>query len=399
MYQRSLVAVCLLTLLLLPPVSARCSAAATTEQLVRDSAQQAKSNVATPSTRRVQPAVPPAPFGTARFGVNLSGAEFGSRLPGTFGTHYTYPTSAGLDYYRAKGRTLIRLPFKWERMQRALYSPLASEELGRLKGVLRAAHERRMHIILDVHNYGRYRLAGEEKGEAQIIGTERVPYAAFADFWSKLSAAVKDEPGLYAYGLMNEPHDMGDPQRWPRAAQSAIEAIRRIDRKTVIIVPGDSWSSALRWRQVNETLNEQVRDPQNNLVFEAHCYFDRDQSGRYARSYEEEGGTPDVGVDNVRPFAEWCRQKGVRGFVGEYGVPDTDTRWLVTMDRFLAYLKENRLSSAYWAGGPWWGNYPLSIEPMDAREVAREAAAGEGARRPGPPPDRPQMLILRQYPG
>jgi endoglucanase len=51
------------------------------------------------------------------FGVNLSGAEWGNRYPGTFGTDYTYPTASELDYYKSKGLTLIRLPFLWERVQ------------------------------------------------------------------------------------------------------------------------------------------------------------------------------------------------------------------------------------------------------------------------------------------
>ncbi|MFN3405370.1 MAG: hypothetical protein ACK40G_14825 [Cytophagaceae bacterium] len=46
------------------------------------------------------------------FGVNLSGAEFGSVFPGTYNSHYTYPTVAELDYFKSKGLTLIRLPFK-----------------------------------------------------------------------------------------------------------------------------------------------------------------------------------------------------------------------------------------------------------------------------------------------
>jgi endoglucanase len=69
-----------------------------------------------------------------------------------------------------------------------------------------------------------------------IIGSARVPYGAFADLWSKLAAEVKDEPGVYAYGLMNEPHDMEDSTRWPRAAQAAVDAIRRVDRNTTIVV-------------------------------------------------------------------------------------------------------------------------------------------------------------------
>ena len=51
-------------------------------------------------------------------GVNLSGAEFGQNiLPGTYGTQYTYPTTAEVDYYKGKGMNMIRLPFRWERLQ------------------------------------------------------------------------------------------------------------------------------------------------------------------------------------------------------------------------------------------------------------------------------------------
>ncbi|MDF2440422.1 MAG: endoglucanase [Abditibacteriota bacterium] len=357
--------------------------------------------------------------GAARFGVNIAGAEFGGgTLPGVHGVNYTYPSASVLEYYRSKGRTLFRLPFHWERLQHSLNGPLDNDELGRLRSVLRAAQQRRMHVILDVHNYGRYRAANAEKSE--IIGSPAVPYSAFADLWAKIAAAVKDEPAVYAYGLMNEPHDMGDDARWPRAAQAAIDAIRRHDRKTIIMVAGDGWSSARAWRTgVNKDLNEKVRDPQNNLVFEAHCYFDKDNSGTYKKSYDEEGGSPDGGINYVRPFVEWCREKGVRGLVGEYGVPDTDTRWLVTMDRFLAYLNANNISATYWAGGPWWGKYPLSIEPQDSRvkaETANTTAANTtatsttnnatataannaAANIQSSIPDRPQMLILRQYPG
>jgi aryl-phospho-beta-D-glucosidase BglC (GH1 family) len=53
--------------------------------------------------------------GSFLLGVNLAGAEFGSNVPGTFGTDYTYPTHAEIDYYAAKGMSVIRLPFLWER--------------------------------------------------------------------------------------------------------------------------------------------------------------------------------------------------------------------------------------------------------------------------------------------
>ncbi|HWI58761.1 MAG TPA: cellulase family glycosylhydrolase, partial [Bacillota bacterium] len=220
-----------------------------------------------------------AAFAGPHFGVNLAGAEFaGDKLPGVFNRNYTYPTAVDLDYFQVRGRTLIRLPFLWERMQHALNGPLDPDELARLRGVLQAAAQRRMHVILDPHSYGRYHLAGEK--ESQIIGSERVPVEAFADFWTKLAGAVKEEPALYAYALMNEPHDMGDAERWPRAAQAAVNAIRGVDGRTTIIVPGDGWSSARGWQgSPNRDLDVKVRDPRTNLVFEAHCYFDKDGSG------------------------------------------------------------------------------------------------------------------------
>ena len=36
-------------------------------------------------------------------GVNLAGAEFGSRLPGTYNSDYTYPTTAEINYFVGKG--------------------------------------------------------------------------------------------------------------------------------------------------------------------------------------------------------------------------------------------------------------------------------------------------------
>jgi endoglucanase len=346
-----------------------------------------------PQPSNAQPIAPLAP----QFGVNVAGAEFGSVSPGTYGLHYIYPSPEIFDYYQSKGRTLIRLPFKWERIQRSLNAPLDNDEVNRLRAVLQVAGQRKMNVVLDVHNYGRYQFDGEAPAQRQIIGSERVPYSAFADLWSKLALAFKDEPAIYGYGLMNEPHDMGDHARWPRAAQAAIDAIREVDQKTIIMVSGDDWSSSRSWRTgINETLNEKVRDPQNNLVYESHCYFDKDNSGSYKKSYDEEGGSPNGGVEYVRPFVEWCKEKGVRGFIGEYGVPHTDARWMVTMDRFLSYLHENKMSATYWAAGPWWGNYSLSIEPHDARSLAKITDEKEKANATA---DRPQMLILQHYPG
>jgi endoglucanase len=314
-------------------------------------------------------------WGPQPFGVNLAGAEFGgtSNGPGEFGVTYTYPTTAELDYFLQKGFRLIRLPFKWERLQNKVYGELNADELKRLKTFVGEAQKRDMYVILDLHNYARR----NHDGANRIIGTGGLTVSHLADFWRKLATEMISFNNIYGHGLMNEPYDLDPGTTWFEMAQAAIYAIREVDTKNTIIVGGDDWSSAERWIAQSDTLKYLV-DPADNLMFEAHVYFDKDASGSYRASYDEEGCFPYKGVERVQPFANWLKVNGFRGMIGEYGVPRDDERWLVTMDNFLAYLQRNGITATYWAAGPWWGNYILSIAPRN----------GE---------DREQMKIVEKY--
>jgi endoglucanase len=306
-------------------------------------------------------------FGTSAVlgGVNVAGAEFGT-LPGKLNHDYVYPTAAQLQYWRDQGASMIRLPFRWERIQRTLYGPLDAAELAAIDTVAREARARELRLILDMHNYARY--------HDKLIGTADVPNAAFADVWRKLAAHFHDESGVWAYGLMNEPHDTGG--RWPAAAQAALDAVRAVDMTHTVLVAGDGWSSAHQWAHHNVELR--VTDPANNMLYEAHLYFDRDASGTYAEPYDASGAYPAIGVDRLKPFVDWLAARNARGFVGEVGVPDDDARWLTALDTTLAFLDANRIGTTYWAAGAWWGDYPLAVEPRS-----------DGVR--------PQLAVLRRY--
>ncbi len=300
-------------------------------------------------------------------GVNLAGGEFGS-VPGVFQKDYTYPGVRQFDYCQRKGLRVVRLPIRWERVQPMLMEPLDETEMDRLDRVVELARQRDIGLLVDLHNYARY--------NGSVIGTDDVPVAAFADFWRRLARHYRDEPAVFAYGLMNEPHRTQG--RWPAAAQAGVDAIRSVDRKHTISVCGDGFSGAHSWKKINNDFL--LNDPVDNLLYEAHQYFDCDNSGRYRRSYDESGSHPMIGVDRLRPFVEWLNEHETRGFIGEFGVPDNDPRWLVVLDNFLAAMKEHHIGGTYWAAGPWWGQYPLSVEPRDGR-------------------DRPQMAVIEHYAG
>jgi endoglucanase len=160
---------------------------------------------------------------------------------------------------------------------------------------------------------------------------------------------------------MNEPHD--PKNLWKQTAQAALDGIRRADPNRLVLVPGDEWSGAWSWKQFNDDFL--LNDSANRIVYEAHQFFDNDHTGTYKISYTLNGATPDRGVEWVRPFAEWLKQHGQRGILTEFGVPNNDSQWLELTHRLLLYLAQEKIPWTYWAGGPWWGDYPLSAEPRN----------------------------------
>ncbi|WP_260523611.1 glycoside hydrolase family 5 protein [Pseudomonas sp. DNDY-54] len=285
-------------------------------------------------------------------GVALSGAAFGpSVLPGKHGTNYIFPAESYYQKYAEMGMKLVRLPFLWERIQPQLDTELDAAYLALLKQSLDFAQKHGVKVVLDMHNYYRY--------YKQPIGSETVPIQSFANTWKRIAQKIGNHPALSGYGLMNEPNTKG---LWPEAALAAAKEIRKVDRANWIYVAGDRFSSAWHWPQSNTQLiaDPWMRDPKNNLIFEAHMYLDRDTSGLYKDKTET--FAPDLGINRAKPFVEWLRANELRGFIGEMGVPAYAPDAIVAMDNLLGYLRENCVPLTYWAAGPWWGNYILALD-------------------------------------
>jgi endoglucanase len=292
------------------------------------------------------------------YGVNLAGAEFGTNFPGTFGADYTYPTNSDFDYFATKGLKLIRIPFKWERIQPTMNAALNTTELNRLTAAVDYAQTKGMYVVLDLHNYGRRNINYTE----YIIGSGTVTVAHIKDCWTRLAEAFKNKTNIYGYGIMNEPHDMLQNTPWLGIAQEIINGIRTADLTTSIIVGGDDWSSGERW--VNSSSNlKNLTDASNKLIFEAHIYFDDNAAGYYDQTYDGEGAYANIGVDRATPFVNWLKTNNLKGYVGEYGIPANDARWNTALSNFLTYLQSNCVNGTAWAAGPWWGNYILSLQP------------------------------------
>ena len=81
-------------------------------------------------------------------GVCLSGMEYG-RVPGTPGVDYAWPTADEYQYFQSKRFTIVRLPFKWERLYPALLGPLEPFSVGVLHAQLSIAASAWMYRLAE----------------------------------------------------------------------------------------------------------------------------------------------------------------------------------------------------------------------------------------------------------
>lgn len=291
-------------------------------------------------------------------GISLSSAEWGEKLPfpGVHGKDFVYPSVASTAYYQALGMNVMRIAFRWERLQPTLMGEFDPTELARLREFVDGTTARGLHVLLDPHNYAAYNNIH--------VGTPEVPYAAFADFWRRLALQFKDNPKVQ-FGLVNEPRNM-PTETWARAAQEAIDAVRKTGATNLITLPGNGYSGAWSWFEStwygtpNAAVMGQVRDPLDHMVYEVHQYFDKDGSGTSAECV-----SPQIGVERLQRFTAWLKANKKRALLGEIG-GGANAVCEQAVTGALQHLQANRdvwTGWLWWAGGPTWGDYFLSLEP------------------------------------
>ncbi|WP_158973982.1 cellulase family glycosylhydrolase, partial [Pseudomonas sp. BAV 4579] len=293
-------------------------------------------------------------------GLNFSGATFAAQvLPGVNDRNFIFPAESHFQQWSAKGVKLVRFPILWERLQSSMGANLDPTYAGLIDRTLGYAQKYGVKVILDLHNYARY--------QGKVIGAGEIPYEAFQNLMTRVAQRWGTHAALYGYDIMNEPHDA--VSNWPTAAQYGINGVRAVDSTHPIFVEGNGWADTTRWPQWNDTLLK-LNDPANNLIFMAQAFFDT--------SLNVATLSPSYGVERLKPFVSWLKANNKRGFIGGFGVPDTDARWLPILDGMLAYLKQNCIPATYWAAGPGWGTYNQAVEPINGKE-------------------RPQWAVLAKY--
>lgn len=293
----------------------------------------------------------------ADYGVNDSGAEWDKRPA----SGIRLSSSATLDYFSQRGCRVIRLPLAWESLQPRLGGELDPQVVAQVKEYLRSADQRGLQVILDIHNCARYSPLGVD---SLVIGDPGLSLEQFAGLWGRLARALRDSPGVYGYGLMNEPVNILT-DTWKQASQAALTAIRQTGDRRLVLVPGSNWSSCQQWVSCHE-YHSWIEDPADNFVYEAHLYWDGDADP----------------LARLKVFVDWCLSNGVRGFIGETGCP-ARPQSCAELELVLAELNRVHMGATLWAAGDRWPeDYPLSLQPTRNFSV-----------------ERPQLQVLRRHLG
>jgi endoglucanase len=326
-----------------------------------------------------------APFYT---GVNLAGAEFGATvLPGTYNTHYTYPTQTEVDYFRSKGLNIFRLCFRWERLQQTNNVNFNATEFNRFHTFVSTTTGKGVYVILDPHNFQRYYPdpANFQSSTQGLVGSA-VPDSAFVDFWSRLANIYKTNNRVI-FNLMNEPNSMPTEQL-VASENAAIAGIRAAGATNLVLVPGNAWTGAWTWYyNYYGTPNAQAMldlvDSANNFAFDVHQYLDSDGSGGHTNIV-----SATIGLERLTDFTQWLKANNRKGFLGEFAVPNaiigTNASQIgdEALTNMLSFIQANTdvwLGWTWWAAGPWWGDYMFTLE---------KTAGGA---------DQPAMAVLKNF--
>ncbi|KAF2004621.1 glycoside hydrolase family 5 protein [Amniculicola lignicola CBS 123094] len=308
-------------------------------------------------------------------GVNSAGGEFAQQnLPGTFGVDWQFINESAIDFFFEQGVNTIRLPFLLERMcpiETGLGSTIDESYLSEFQKAVNYITLKGGYAILDAHNYMRYNDPSMQPFSGSIIGNTSDPRAAtteqLASFWSALSSRFLSNPNVI-FGLMNEPHTMPTSLVFLNN-QASIDAIRETGAEQLILVPGNGFTGGHRWLNTTCDIEEDggctpnsevminIEDPAQNFAFDMHLYFDNDTSGTH-----EECTT--AAPDNLIPVTAWLAENNYTAFLSEFGAGVTPTCH-ETLNGTLKWLEDNEVwvGWTYWAAGPLWGDYFLSVEP------------------------------------
>lgn len=293
------------------------------------------------------------------------GAEMGNSLIASY--QDAWITETDLDYIAALGFNVIRLPFWYRNLQEEDGSP-RNNGFEKIDWLVANAWKRRIYVILDFHGVpggqSEHQETGRVRNKSDFWNEENIQRSI--QIWQEVATHFKDNPGVAAYDLINEP--TGAPSRdvlW-NVYKSIYEAIRSIDHDHVITLEG-CWSGQVDGKSLDWGLDV-LPDPRNfgwtNVVYQMHAY---DFDGW--NDVEKQRKKTDSIISDIDTHQSW----NVPCMVGEFNCMgqangSATNAWDYTIQQY----EDHHVNWAIWtykathgAGSDSWGVYNPRYDASD----------------------------------
>ncbi|KAK3938660.1 glycoside hydrolase family 5 protein [Diplogelasinospora grovesii] len=291
--------------------------------------------------------------GVQFIGTNIAGFDFGCSIQGACNlTQATPPLSSlgGPDgagqmqhFVKDDGMNMFRLPVGWQYLiNNKLGGTLDSGNLGRYDQLVQACLATGAYCIVDIHNYARW--------NGQIIGQGGPTNDQFVNLWTQIATKYASQSKM-VFGVMNEPHDVPDINKWADTVQAVVTAIRGAGAKNqMILLPGNDWTSAAAMPTKSGPALLKVKNPDGStdgLIFDVHKYLDSDNSGTHTECV----------TDNIsgafQPLATWLRTNKRQALNSETGGGNTAScqKYLCAQIQFLNQNTDVFLGYTGWSAG------------------------------------------------
>ncbi|WP_325100981.1 MULTISPECIES: glycoside hydrolase family 5 protein [unclassified Pseudomonas] len=350
------------------------------------------------------------------------GANSFNRLP---------PDQRYFDALKAYGATWVRLSYdKWQPAGRDFllgdadaYEGLVQADLDTLMTTLDRAHQAGLKVVIAPLSLPGMRWAQNNHNRFDDrLWQDKAYWQQSATFWQDLAAALKDHPAVAAFNLINEPapEKLGglrehasavDMQRWyaqvqgsardlPALSATLVEAIRRVDAVTPVMVDAGWYAAADAFGYWPQPLADE------RVLYSVHMYepYMATSAPNLSRKrpYAYPGKVPFAGVrehwdaqrvaDYLQHPVRWAEQHALplsRLVVGEFGCMRRLPGCGAYLQDVLGALDRHRLHWAFYAfrEDAWDGmDYELGTEAVPWRywKAIDEGAPDPLQRTPGP---------------
>ena len=260
------------------------------------------------------PATYPNGTGVRFAGVNMAGMDFGCGTDGHCDVKgvYVVPNMAQQmqHFVQDNGLNVFRIPVAWQYLvNNVLGGKLDPTNFAAFDKVMQGCLITGAYCIIDIHNYARW--------NGKIIGQGGPTDQQFSSLWAQLAQAYAKSPKVM-FGIINEPHDIPDMNRWAESVQVSVTAIRNAGAAShYILLPGNVYTGAQTFIKSGSlaALNN-VKNPDGsvtNLIMDVHKYLDSDNSGTH---YECIKNSID---DTFAPLAKALRSLNRMAILSETG--------------------------------------------------------------------------------